>query len=174
MSSSSQEMEIESNDSKNIFSVKSHSKSLSSEEKRYLKTRLVELSSSETEKESNISKTNRKRSQSRSVSGERRSLKKRLIKLSDTEVIFSDIRKKDVPENQKCKFCGKLFSMWSKLMDHVHSVHNTEKLCYQCGTYIHKDIIKKHMQEVHEVQQKVITRFFFISKIFISNPCSIL
>ena len=128
MSSSSQEMEIESNDSKNIFSVKSHSKSLSSEEKRYLKTRLVELSSSETEKESNISKTNRKRSQSRSVSGERRSLKKRLVELSDTEVIIPDIRKKDVSENPKCKICGKSFSFWSLMMDHVNSVHTTKKL----------------------------------------------
>ena len=162
-SSSSQEMEIESNDSKNIFSVKSHSKSLSSEERRDSKTRLVELSSSETEKESNISKSNRKRSHSRSFSPERRNLKKRLVELSDTEVIIPDIRKKDVPENPKCKICGKSFSMWSKLMDHVHSVHNTtKKLCYQCGTYIHKDMIEKHVQEVHEVQQnqKVITRIF--------------
>ena len=125
---SSKEMEIESNDSKNVFSVKSHSKSLSSEEIRDLKTRLIELSSSEMEKESNNSKTNRKRSHSRSFSPERKNLKTRLVELSKTEVIIPDIRKKDVSENPKCKICGKSFSFWSLMMDHVNSVHTTKKL----------------------------------------------
>ena len=139
MSSSETEMEL--NDSKANFSVKSHnSKSFSSSEKREdLRTRLVELS----EMYPDIR--------------------------NKPDIRNPDIRNKVVPENPKCKICRKSFSTWSKMMDHDNAVHNITKiLCFYCGIYIHKDKLTKHFKDVHEEKQnhdkieKVISRFFLI------------
>ena len=129
---------------------------------RALQIRLIEMSSSSGKKESNDSKANSNQSQkshrSRSVSSERY-LKTRLVDLSETNNI---INKKVVPPegNQKCKMCGKSFTLWSMMMDHVNSIHNAKpqkdkKLCVHCGTYIHIDKLKKHIKEVHYEEQQL-------------------